>query len=193
MKIYEKDYDFEIYNGYPRKFICLAFIPRSASNFLAMEMRKTGLLGYPLEYFSHANIFGMVKRLDGDYPQSLYSVRTSPNGIFGYKWNAGFEYSPGRMDHIIFLDREDRYAQAKSFCIAKKTGEWLEVGSKGYDPTKLEIELELEFLNDLRMETLDTIKYCDYLALSFDDVVNDSSKTIKRIKEFVFDEGLNCE
>ena len=172
---YSQEYDFPEYPGEPNKIICLAFIPRSASNFLADEMRKTGKLGYPLEYFSPAHMLDMGKWV---------RRRTSPNGVFSFKWNSSFCVFPLGAGHFIFLDRKDSIAQARSYCIAKKTGEWTKVQNRAYSPDINEIRRNRAVLAGIRELTTRRIKEYYPLTLWFEDVIKDPKGTIERIIEF---------
>lgn len=71
--IYTEKHDFEDYTGLPNNLICLYFIPCSGSNFLADEMRKTGKLGYQLEYFS--SNFRLLSAKLMDLPGKLETLR----------------------------------------------------------------------------------------------------------------------
>lgn len=159
MKIYDAEYDFEFYGGEAEKIICVYFVPRSGSNFLADKMRETGKLGYPLEYFSADNI----KRLRGRFPDfsrkdpsPIFNYRTSPNGVFSFKWNSNhgpistLSFKP---DYAIFLDRRDRTAQAKSYLWAQKTGQWLESREDKGDFSYKEIKRAISALNEVRQNT----------------------------------------
>jgi len=167
MKIYSKKYDFEDYTGGPSKIICLAFIPRSASNYLACKMRETKRLGYPLEYFSaDKNIAQVIKK------------RTSPNGVFSYKWNADFIVRL-KSDFTIFLDRHDHEAQARSFCIAEKTGDWLSLEKTDYQPPSVAIKSMVSRLSELRDRTLGMIDIDK--EIYFEDLIAEPGKIISEV------------
>jgi LPS sulfotransferase NodH len=184
MNIYSKEYDFPRYPGEPSKVICVCFIPRSASNFLAMEMRKTGKLGYPLEYFSYPNTARLGMRFKNKFPSELVRARTSPNGVFSFKWNTSFPYLPFEPDHWLFLDRMDFWAQARSYVVAEKTGEWLKVKNRAYEPPAYEIRERVRVFMDLRDKTLEYLSGKNYLKLWFDDVVTNPEVTVNQILEF---------
>jgi len=187
MEIYNEEFDFEGYEYPPKKIVCVYFVPRSGSNFLADEMRKTGLLGYPLEYFSGGNMARLRKRMPNITRGLLWPIiekRTSPNGVFSFKWNSNYGgptiISP---DYKIFIDRKDLDAQAKSFVIAEKTGDWLKVGNAGYGPSKGEIEYAKQRLSDMRLSTLKMLN--EYRAFYFEDLIEDSEGVISNILEYI--------
>ena len=77
----------------------LAGTPRSGGNYLCHLLWRTGLMGAPMEYFNfHTLMLQMAVRLGvtslADYVQRLLRVRTSPNGVFGYK---------AHFDHLQFM------------------------------------------------------------------------------------------
>lgn len=176
MMIYSEDYDFEEYEGELKKVICVFFIPRSGGNFLAEAMQKTNRLGFPLEYFSPDNIKKLGSRFD-----TIVSKRTSPNGVFGFKWNSEFQKKlPFEPDYIIFLDRKDQAEQACSYAIAQKTGDWLQVKNTSYKPTQAEIAAAFQKIKEIRENTLkmlpkepDKIIYYEDLMSNYEEIINE--------------------
>lgn len=195
MKIYDAGNDFFPYGGEIEKIICVYFVPKSGSNFLAEKMRETGKLGYPLEYFSIANIAKLRKRLpcfSRSNPQALMECRTSPNGVFSFKWNCN--YGPMRLpfeiDYSIFIDRQNRKAQARSFVVAEKTGKWLESTKGRGSCSEDEMQRALFQLEGIRQRTFcmampDRIIYLEELQENADGIVTEIMVDIfgKEIKE----------
>lgn len=133
-----------MFHGSPRLFVCLHFVPRSGSNLLADLMRQTERMGFPLEYFSPANLADLSARIPGLSLSSLgplFERRTSPNGIFAYKWNSDFEGLAAEAEAArafapkanIFIDRRDRDAQARSYLVAGRTGIWARQNGVRYE------------------------------------------------------------
>lgn len=186
MEIYNEDYDFEDYDYPPEKVICVYFVPRSGSNFLADEMRDADL-GYPLEYFSGDNMTRLRKRLpnlSGSNLIPLIEKRTSPNGVFSFKWNSNYGGNPiVTPDYRIFIDRKDLDAQAKSFVIAEKTRDWLKDGGMGYGPSQAEISSAKKRLAEMRANTLKMLDGKEYLTIWFEDLIKDSESIIESILE----------
>lgn len=189
MEIYNEDFDFEDYEGQPEKVICVYFVPRSGSNFLADEMRKTGFLGYPLEYFSGPNMARLRKRMSDLTRENLAPLlekRTSPNGVFSFKWNSNYGAKPIiTPDYRIFIDRIDLDAQAKSFVIAEKTRDWLKVGGMGYGPSQLEIISAKNRLAEMRAGTLKMLEGEEFKRFFLEDLIKDSEGVISDILEYV--------
>src|SRR5215470_19312850 len=74
----------------PTRFYLVASTPRSGSTFLCHELRATGAMGAPAEYFNYQGaMLRMVTRLRpndlAEYLEQLFAIRTSPNGVFGFK------------------------------------------------------------------------------------------------------------
>lgn len=190
MKIYDQKHDFEDYDGPPDKIVCFYCIPRSGSNHLALQMAKTQMLGYPLEYFSAANIARLQARLTGFSITNiapLLQKRTSPNGVFSFKWNANFGpltklgITPG---FSVFVDRKDRDAQAKSFCIAEATGQWLAKKSKAITPSAAAIKDAKKRLSVVRDATLKMLPK-DHVTLYYEDFENDTETTLNTIRTYI--------
>ena len=117
----------------------LAAIPRSGSTHLAMQLWKTGVMGAPMEYPNTPFMDMMRKRLDtGDdyvaYWNTLKRIRTSRNGVFGYKMfvsdyvRSGNQYPellPEIMpDKVVYLTRSNLIEQAVSYSKAIRSGAW---------------------------------------------------------------------
>lgn len=131
------EYDFPRFIGQPRMFI-VATTPRCGSHYLCHHLRKTGLLGCPLEYFSEARFRDWCLKLNTDDPQRvlnyLFAYRSSPNGIFGVKahwpqleWfqQEKIQFYDGARTPYIRIIRRDRIAQAVSWNIAQQTNSWI--------------------------------------------------------------------
>lgn len=173
------------------------FIPRSGSNFLASQMRKTEKLGFPLEYFGYENLAYMSKRLlgKGDILKSLVQIRTSPNGVFGYKWGAIFRTDFKQMfdaipckKYNIFIDRQDRVRQAESFYIARKYADWFSSRDK-YDEkvSKKDLDETITLLSGIRKKTWEMIKNDnrEVFLVRYGDLIEDIDGVIENILDFV--------
>jgi len=169
---YSTDFDYPDFRGIPDFRICLFFIPRSGSNFLANIMRDAGL-GFPLEYFSpdHSG-------------REWIKYRTTNGGIFSYKWNANFGLIPKilKPNLTIYIDRDDRTAQAKSYYYARKTGRWDKSYAHRSLPSNYELTGCLLELSRLRENTLKMIEG-NVVFCTYELVISDKHSIIKTIKE----------
>jgi len=117
----------------------IATTQRSGSTLLAMQLWRTGGMGAPLEYLRKGNVETLAERIGvtdpGGYWRGLQSLRTSPNGVFGFKAFASQIKDCGRSmpevlstclppDRIVYLEREDKDRQAISLARATRTDEW---------------------------------------------------------------------
>ena len=128
-----------------RKSYIVASTFRCGSTFLCKELWQTGILGAPWEYFNPGTSrttnpikLAMMKRLaassEPEYLAKLIACRTSKNGIFGVKahfrdFEAELRDYPAMLDVLspvtfIYVDREDRLAQAVSMAKALQTNTW---------------------------------------------------------------------
>lgn len=125
----------------PARRIVICTSPRTASNTLGYLMLSAGL-GMPWEYFGEGRPEILAARwgLPAVTPQSQAFVNTlmkqrSVNGVFGVKlqWSGFRQY----LTHdvwsacfgdalVIYLEREDREAQAISLAVAMATGRWFQ-------------------------------------------------------------------
>ncbi len=130
------DFDFRTPTK-PTAFYVVAATPRSGSTFLCRELWATGLMGAPLEYFNaRSELLQMAARIQpthlAQYVHRLFRLRTSPNGVFGFK--AGFDsfrllFRGGLLPlfpklRFIYIERGDRVAQAVSYAKAQQTGQY---------------------------------------------------------------------
>lgn len=197
--LYEVEGDFPDYCGKPAKVICLHFIPRSGSNLLSDLMRQTGVLGYPLEYFSPGNISSLTERIpsfDVRHLDPLLRKRTSSNGVFSFKWNSGFErrkYGAKLRTTLapkyhLYIDRLDYAAQARSFCIAQKTSVWVQLKDKikkdaAYIPSEDEIKSATQELAGVRVATKQLLQKIapQYLELTSEELFSNPAGVMTRV------------
>ncbi|WP_146182752.1 hypothetical protein [Limnohabitans sp. Jir72] len=199
--IYGDTLDFPTHYQAPKKIVCIYFIPRSGSNYLADLLRQTNLLGFPLEYFPPGNngsitpyMLNRLKTIHG-----VISKRTSPNGVFSFKWNSSFHSNcvtqdlslkiKNKITHKIFIDREDRSAQARSYAIAKNNNNWVTVKNqerKIFHVDNLstnDLRNAENFLSKIRTETLPLLGD-NFLNIRTEKLLSDPKSTLSRIFEF---------
>jgi trehalose 2-sulfotransferase len=113
---------------------------------LTRALWRTGLAGAPEEYFTPDYVGDFMARFPGElrgthsadihvYLQTLFRLRTSPNGAFGVKLHAGHLDSPILRGHdlqkllhepkYLWIRRKDRVRQAISYALAEQTGVWI--------------------------------------------------------------------
>jgi len=200
--LYSHEFDFPFYEGSPVSSIGLLFAPRSGSTLLGCLMRQSFALGFPLEYFAAPNVSILAERVEkyslGNV-SGLYRIRTSPNGVFSFKWKVAdgchYKYSV-LLDKLnpkryIVMDREDKDAQARSFAIAKRTREWvLRRGSRGAEEApkvldeeirraKEEIEAEWNFIRIFCKKVSVPIMYVTY-----EQVLQDPENVVREVVDF---------
>jgi LPS sulfotransferase NodH len=146
-RLYSREFD------YPKSLkskvnYMIATLPRSGSTYFAIQLWRTGILGAPMEYFnfglmpqilqgfgfSEKNPKSLNSKQMKRYVRLLKSLRTSPNGVFGYKmfmptFHDMLRYFPHiyddiQPDVIIFLTRDDLVGQAISYSRAVMTKMW---------------------------------------------------------------------
>jgi trehalose 2-sulfotransferase len=173
-RLYSPEFD---YPKYSRKSVnyMIASLPRSGSTYFAIKLWRTGVLGAPMEYFNFGIMpqimkrFGFNEKNPSDlsdkqivqYVRLLKGLRTSPNGMFGYKmfmptFSDLLRYFPDiygeiQPDIVIFLTRDDWVGQAISYSRAVMTKMWF-----ANDPSPLASEALYNY--DHIKSSLDTIK-----------------------------------
>ena len=136
VNLYDAEFDFPE-KSKPEIFYAVATFARSGSNLLCEKLWATGQFGAPYEYFNYHNLMiQMILRLGVDsmqsYVEKLLELRTSPNGVFGFKvYPDQFRFMhlahtmwrlPGLK--FIYLTRKDILAQTVSYTKAMQTSQW---------------------------------------------------------------------
>lgn len=146
--LYDADADFNCFGRAPIGTYMLATLPRSGSTFCAIRLWQTGLLGAPMEYLNFRIMGDLFQRLgyrpdkDGHIPSSqvgaywsdVQRLRTSPNGMFGYKMFASNYYEISKKfpeflqqiapNYVVYLTRRDEVGQAISYSRAQRSRIW---------------------------------------------------------------------
>lgn len=120
-----------------RQFYMVASTPRSGGTLLCRQLWASGIMGAPAEYFGFYSTFlRLVARLQPDtqdeYVAGLTALRTSANGVFGFK--AHYDHLQYmvltgvihrfKQLRVISITRQDLLAQAVSQARALQTGQW---------------------------------------------------------------------
>lgn len=137
VKIYGPNFDFPRRDAAPQLTFQIATTARTGSTLLAMDLWRSGLAA-PFEYLNRPYMGQLMTRLDSQdfetYWPRLQRLRSDRRGIFGVKiffphfnlWDVQTEiFSEGVLPQFtIFLDREDKVAQAVSLSRAVQTQAW---------------------------------------------------------------------
>ena len=209
-RLYSAEFDFPP-STRPSTSYMIATIPRSGSTYFALKLWETGVLGAPLEYLNldaiassflvRFNIGAEEKpyELDRerilDYWNRVKALRTSPNGVFGYKMfmiifhkiiNTYHNiFSDIQPDYVIYLTRRDLIGQAISYSKAKLTKTWFADVANApvahYDfqhvlQCKKEIELQCTY-----WEGVFSTAQIDPIRVTYEDLLDDERKTIGQI------------
>ena len=193
-----------------KKKILFLSIPRSGSTFLCDVLTKHGGLGFPEEWLNpvHINEFSkyIAPQLKGgsslkEYCWFLLNKTSSENGyfstnmhVYNYKWwrekkidwieELGF-------DHVYFISRKDKYAQAYSYALANVTADWRQMTEKKRGKIVKEVTLlkVLEYLKIiLEQEMFYEQELKSYVQREFfyeDFAGEDLEKTVQTICEDV--------
>lgn len=146
--LYDRDFDFNCFGRRPVGSYMLATVPRSGSTYCAIKLWQTGLLGAPMEYLNFRIMGALFNRLgyrmDNEtslppdqvrrYWRDVQRLRTSPNGVFGYKMFTSLYMDISRRapafleeitpNYVIYLTRRDVVGQAISYSRAQRSRAW---------------------------------------------------------------------
>lgn len=192
--------DFPYRTEAPNTTYMLACSPRSGSTFLGLELWRTGLLGAPLEYLNLPHPSGIFDRLGGGDPVKYWSElqrrRSSPNGVFGFKM---FFNDYARIahvypkilpliqpDHVVFLVRKDKVAQAVSHAKATLSDAWFHENDVEPRPISYEFSLINEFYEEAVRQhrawnSLFALTGCQPILIYYEDLAEGVQKTIAKI------------
>jgi trehalose 2-sulfotransferase len=147
-RLYDRDMDFNCFGRAPVGSYMLATIPRSGSTYCAIRLWQTGLLGAPMEYLNFRIMGDLFHRLGyvadeeghipagriGEYWSDVQRLRTSPNGMFGYKMFTSNYVEVAKKypafleevtpNYVIYLVRRDVLGQAMSYSRAQRSKVW---------------------------------------------------------------------
>lgn len=88
-QLYSEAYDLLARKDRPKTRYMVASIPRSGSTYFCLQMWRQGVFGAPMEYINFPRLRRLIDRLgSGDvvrHWRRVQRVRTTPNGVFGYK------------------------------------------------------------------------------------------------------------
>ena len=200
---YLDKFDFPLFHETPPLKYMVATVPRSGSTFFANTIWSTGCLGCPLEYTNLRGVGLMRDRFrhmqSKDYWTQVQKIRTSPNGIFGFK-----TFVPDLVDIlrsqpdllplvdsrlVIYFTRRDKVAQAVSYYLASKTGRWSFdsslPGAVEFDFNSIEFYLNLIDVQERDWETLFRVTDTHPLRLYYEDFVNDPHRQTEVVAEYL--------
>ncbi len=147
-RLYSASFDLNCFGAEPIGTYMLATIPRSGSTFCAIRLWQSGLLGAPMEYLNF-RVMGQVFRRLGyqpderghipegrmaDYWRDIRRLRTSLNGMFGFKMFPGNYIEIAKAypsflanitpNYVVYLTRRDDLGQAMSYSRARRSNVW---------------------------------------------------------------------
>jgi LPS sulfotransferase NodH len=147
-ELYGASFDYPCGQSAPAKTYMVASIPRSGSTHFVSRLWAQGVFARPLEYLNENTNQAIRRRLGNcqlaEYWAQVMNLRTSENGVFGYKMFIGnYEQilksnhdflSNISPDYVIYFTREDKLAQAVSYAKAIQTKKWFAHSKQHSDP-----------------------------------------------------------
>jgi LPS sulfotransferase NodH len=187
---------------------------RSGSSYLCASLWKTGRLGAPWEYLEYKVMMPtMMARLKAasfpDYLEKLMACRTSPNGVFGLKahfhqFDHALRAFPRILDclpepRFIFINRQDKIAQAVSMAKALQNNSWVYFGTAEHEvPLFYSFEFIKRCLQEAVAQAESWLHWFDGrfdpLVVDYEDVVRDRTAVLRTIARFLgVDPGTDCD
>lgn len=203
-------YDWPVFDSMPPIQYMVATIPRTGSTALCIDLWNSGLLGAPMEYLNLKLIetYGRWGKKITDIPtywRAIQSVRTSPNGVFGYKMFISNYLQLSARDkqflallapsHVVYLTRQDTIAQAISYSKAMASGEWFkDYRSTGGLVSQRIPKYDKEHIDHARKliqdqmdgwETVFEMTGAEILRVTYEEFSNDKELTIRKIAKHI--------
>jgi len=212
-----QDFDFPQFEGVPRLRFIIASTPRCGSNLLQRGLWKTGSAGAPEEYLTRAYAEDFSNRFAvpihssadasavDDYIRRLWRIRTSPNGVFGLKLHGS--HLPSALDPArqlvpslqssswIWIQRDNKVAQAISYLLADQTGVWIidrewlgtthPIGKPRYDRHEIATRLAQVEQEEALWESYFKQNSFQPYILSYEQLVRDYSATLSDVFRFL--------
>jgi LPS sulfotransferase NodH len=194
----------------PRLRYMICSTPRSGSTLLGDLLTTTGVAGVPMEYFNDVNIQAFFERnkrnmgLD-DYLTAIQSLRTTPNGVFGFKAHFGQITSALKtagltnptqflalFDKFIIIKRRNKLGQAISWNKALQTGRWSSLHNHveatelpvKFDPEGISASLQRIMRGEREWE--DALRQLgqNYHTVEYEELVEQPAEQIAKILAF---------
>lgn len=208
-QLYGKEYDFNCGHT-PSITYMLATLPRSGSTFCSIHLWRTGLLGAPMEYLNFRVMGKLFNRLGYQptkqgylsqnkvrkYWRDIQLLRTSPNGVFGYKmFTSNYleiaKHHPRLLgmispNRVIYLTRKDEIGQAISFSRAARSKIWF-AGFSNSDHTEYDFDHISFFHKKISLqkrswENIFALTNCRPIRIYYEDLLLDPETVIKDAK-----------
>lgn len=180
------------YRNSPCKKIAIISTPRCGSTFICESLSKSGKFGDPSEWLNprrmavYARYFGFSQLHLQNYLEFVMARTVTENGIFTlnfhidqymYWKDQNFDPLSLGFDHIIYLYRRDKVAQAYSYAKALVTDQWRSTMEPIQTVEASKIS-NLQILNALNMQCIWDEIYANHLAqyvrttFCYEEVVN---------------------
>jgi trehalose 2-sulfotransferase len=198
-----------------RRAYLIASTPRCGSTFLTSVLWQTGVLGAPAEYWNfHKRVkpvatgIKMMQRLDAtspdDYLNKLLACRTTRNGIFGVKvlfvqFSQALKRFPQVLERLapltyIYIEREDKVAQAVSLAKLAQHGGWPERRGRAWQARSVAVPYDRDMisLSLARLEQQTTgwrqwfeTNKIDPFVVKYEKLAADQNAVVRSIKELL--------
>jgi LPS sulfotransferase NodH len=197
--------DLAPFEGTPRIYYLVCTTPRCGGSYLCNLLSETMVLGKPLEYYNpYVQLPRLFERFGSEdiefVTDQLKSLRTTPNGVFGFKCHFDqFQQLGERVDlrsafprlRYIHVYRKDVLRQAISFYRAKASGIW-----SVYEDPGPRLKVRFDFsqietaMNDLCRKNAGCIKYfalsnADRLDISYESLMKNPLAQARKVARFV--------
>lgn len=193
------------------KSYIVASTDRSGSTFLCSLLWQTGVLGAPAEYWNYRSRPGakpigtqMMERLGAsspaDYLKKLLACRTSKNGVFGVKAHS-FDFKeairnfPKLLELLapvtyIYIQRQDKVAQAVSMAKAAQTGAWVARADANTGNLNYDRDLIAKCLSFLERQDLDWRQWFEAnriepFVVTYENFTADAAGVVRGIVELM--------
>jgi LPS sulfotransferase NodH len=202
--IYTSAFDFACRRIPPTTQLMVATVPRSGSTAICLDLWRTGLLGAPLEYtnldlMNQNPRWKKFLRHEVQFWRELQRVRTSPNGVFSYKFFVQayveiLKKKPKLLPrisptHVVYFTREDKLAQAVSYSRAIQSGAWFANApprhSCQYDEAHIQDCLEQISRQERSWEYVFCITDTRPLSVSYEKFMSAPGSVVQTILEYV--------
>jgi len=178
---------------------------RSGSTYLSTALWRTGVLGAPWEYFNYESEMGLMQARLGvsefdSYLEKLLPLRTSPNGVFGFKahfhhFESARERSAKFREMIaeakfIYIDRRDKLAQAVSLAKALQERAWISLGSPHRPPVFYSFEFIQACLDEIKRQAEGWWRWFESsgrkpFLIVYEELVSDSDRSVDLLRHFL--------
>ncbi|XDZ64931.1 hypothetical protein AB8880_08330 [Alphaproteobacteria bacterium LSUCC0684] len=193
--------------------IAIVSTPRSGSTFFCDVINQSQRFGIAAEWFGPKQISAFCTHTGRDFENfdlqeyvDIIYKRSASNGTFSANFHVNhWEFWKKRgvdllnigWEKIVFIDRKDKFSQARSLATAEKTGSWRSIDAPIGDDTSTIIDVlgalqrlyrwEKTYITSIKPSVAETFYYDEFTGKNFSESFHRFANTVEeKIEGIIF-------